>query len=156
MTHDAPGQLQQLIATSLGLVDLRSTPIQAAFPGVEVHANVIAGVIDESFKHRPTWVWGAEFMILLVSGILLIVLSPFLGPLRLWILGLVMLVLLVGVNIYLWNEKNLVMPLANSVTLIVVLYVLDVNSTPAEASRTVIRLLAELLEPADEAVRVTV
>ena len=112
--------------TSLGLADLRSTPIQAAFPGVEVHANFLAGLIDENFKHKPTWMWGAEFLVLLVSGLLMILLSPSLGPLRLWFLGAVMLVILIGANIYLWNEKNLVMPLANNITLIVVLYTLDV------------------------------
>ena len=112
--------------TSLGLADLRSTPVQAAFPGVEVHANFLAGLIDENFKHKPTWMWGAEFLVLLVSGMLMIVLSPFLGPLRLWFLGAVMLLVLIGANFYLWNEKNLVMPLANNITLIVVLYTLDV------------------------------
>lgn len=137
--------------TSLGLVDLRSTPVQAAFPGVEVHANVLAGLIDENFKHRPAWVWGAEFLVLLVSGLLMIALSPFLGPLRLWFLGAVMLLLLVGANVYLWNEKNLVMPLANSVTLIVVLYILDVMYgffTEAKGKRLVREAFSHYLSPA--------
>lgn len=112
--------------TSLGLVDLRATPIQAAFPGVEIHANVLAGILDESFRHRPEWVWGAELFLLLGIGTMMIAVSPFLKPLRLWLFSLAILAALAGLNLYLWNGQRLALPLANSLFLLVTLYITDV------------------------------
>ncbi|MCG6876508.1 MAG: CHASE2 domain-containing protein, partial [Betaproteobacteria bacterium] len=49
-----------LVGTSApGLVDLRATPVGSAFPGVEIHANLIAGMLDGNIKMRPAYVLGA-------------------------------------------------------------------------------------------------
>src|SRR5690606_25250848 len=34
-------------ATAAGLLDLRSTPVNKVFAGVEVHANLVSGMLDE-------------------------------------------------------------------------------------------------------------
>ncbi len=34
--------------TALGLQDMRSTPVAKVFPGVEVHANLISGILDQN------------------------------------------------------------------------------------------------------------
>lgn len=112
--------------TSLGLADIRATPVQATFPGVEIHANIIAGILDESFKQKPTWVWGAELFILITIGIIMMLISPFLGPVRLWLVSFVVIGTIVGGNYYAWDKHNLILPLANSVALVVVLYILNV------------------------------
>jgi adenylate cyclase len=39
--------------TALGLTDLRATPVNAAFPGVETHAALLSGALDGSLKTRP-------------------------------------------------------------------------------------------------------
>jgi adenylate cyclase len=45
-----------LVGTSAeGLFDLRSTPVQNLFPGVEIRANVIAGILDNRFPYKPPW-----------------------------------------------------------------------------------------------------
>ena len=137
--------------TSLGLVDIRATPVQATFPGVEIHANVIAGVLDESFKHRPAWIQGAELASLFSIGLLMIVMSPILGPARLLAFGLIILVIVVGSNFYLWNEKQLVMPLANSVVLVFILYITSVSYgyfTEAKQKRQVRTAFSHYLAPA--------
>src|SRR5204863_335391 len=45
-----PGELKGRIAlvgtTAPGLEDLRATPVNPSFPGVEIHANLIAGMLD--------------------------------------------------------------------------------------------------------------
>jgi len=39
-----------IVGSSLpGLMDLRSVPVQETFPGVEIHANVIHGIINDTF-----------------------------------------------------------------------------------------------------------
>ncbi|NIN36239.1 MAG: CHASE2 domain-containing protein, partial [Gammaproteobacteria bacterium] len=39
--------------TAPGLFDLRTVPVQKQYPGVEVHANLIAGIIDNTIKQHP-------------------------------------------------------------------------------------------------------
>ena len=39
--------------TAPGLLDLRATPVGEAYPGVEVHANLIAGILDGTIKQLP-------------------------------------------------------------------------------------------------------
>jgi adenylate cyclase len=39
--------------TAPGLMDVRATPAGEAFPGVEVHANLIAGALEGRLVHRP-------------------------------------------------------------------------------------------------------
>ncbi|MFP4487607.1 MAG: CHASE2 domain-containing protein, partial [Campylobacterales bacterium] len=59
-----------LIGTSAaGLLDLRSTPFESVYPGVEVHATVIENIITDNYLYRPSWAVGAE---LLVVGLLFI------------------------------------------------------------------------------------
>ena len=38
--------------TAKGLQDLRSTPLGADFPGVEIHASLVSGMLDGDMKHR--------------------------------------------------------------------------------------------------------
>jgi adenylate cyclase len=44
--------------TAPGLQDLRATPVNSEYPGVEVHANVIKSILDGRFKTRPDMALG--------------------------------------------------------------------------------------------------
>jgi adenylate cyclase len=53
-----------LIGTSAaGLLDLRSTPFESVYPGVEVHATVIENIITDNYIYRPSWSNGAELLV---------------------------------------------------------------------------------------------
>ncbi len=63
-----------LIGTSLpGLFDLRATPLQAAYPGVEVNANVIYQLLNGKFTRQMTETNQLIFLLVvgLVAGLLL-------------------------------------------------------------------------------------
>ncbi|MFZ9425741.1 MAG: adenylate/guanylate cyclase domain-containing protein, partial [Limnohabitans sp.] len=99
----------------------------AIFPGVEVHANLIAGMIspDEgSLKVMPGYVRGLEWIAVLVIGVLLAVLMAYLSPS--WSLGLVGLsVSVLGYTNYLAWQGGLVLPMASLLVLILTLYVVN-------------------------------
>ncbi|MDH3692063.1 MAG: CHASE2 domain-containing protein, partial [Gammaproteobacteria bacterium] len=116
------GRIALVGTTALGLVDLRTTPMHAAFPGVEIHANVISGMLDQTIRHRPAWTWGAEIALVLALGLILIVVSPFLGPLSLSVFAVVLAGVVFALNLYLWRSENLVMPLASNLLTIVGIY----------------------------------
>ena len=47
------GRIVLLGFTAPGLMDLRATPVSAVYPGVEVHANLISGMLDGRVPARP-------------------------------------------------------------------------------------------------------
>lgn len=113
--------------TAPGLVDARSTPVQNFYPGVEVHANLIAGILDQRILQKPAYTRGAELVILLAIGLLMTFLLPRLGPISALAASLGVLAATVGGNLYIWQAGNLVLPLASSLLLILCLFTLNVS-----------------------------
>ena len=102
-----------LIGTSaLGLADLRTTPVGTQYPGVEVHANVVDGLLNGGFPYRPEWEAGATVLSLLLTGLVLSFWLPALGPLAAMLVSAGTAVLLVGGNFWLWTAHGLDLPLA--------------------------------------------
>lgn len=121
------GRVVMVGTTAPGLMDLRSTPVGAAYPGVEVHANLIAGMLAGSIKEKPGYVLAIETLQLLLIGALLVFLLPLLSPLRATLLALTALAAMLSFNVWLWSSANLVLPLAASLLLILLLYALNMS-----------------------------
>ncbi len=120
------GRIVLLGTTSPGLMDLRATPVGGAYPGVEIHANLIAGILDGSIKQKPSYVLGAEVVLLLLCALLLTLLMPVLSPLRATLLALAALLAVAVLNYALWLG-GLVMPLASTLSVILALYALNMS-----------------------------
>jgi adenylate cyclase len=124
----APDALQGKVAligtTAPGLLDMRATPVQSIYPGVEIHANLVAGMLDREIKQKPLYVVGAEVVLLLVAGVAFALLIPALSPLWATAAAAAGLALVAGLNLALWHG-GLVLPLAASVMLIAAIYVLN-------------------------------
>ncbi len=73
------GQIVLIGTSAVGLFDLRATPLDAAVPGVEVHAQAIEQILAGSFLRRPDFADAAEITYMLVIGLLLIFLLPRIG-----------------------------------------------------------------------------
>ena len=73
------GKIALVGASAHGLQDLRATPVDSVFPGVEIHANLIAGILGGTIKEKPAFV-GAE-VVLLLGGLTLAILIPMLSAL---------------------------------------------------------------------------
>ena len=113
--------------TAPGLYDLRSAPVSEAFPGVEIHANMIAGMMDGTIMQKPPYVLGAEVALLLLCGVSMIVLLPLLSPLRAMLLTVSMVAALIGLNMLVWLQGNVVLPLASSLIMVALLFALDMS-----------------------------
>ena len=113
--------------TALGLADLRATPVSAIYPGVEVHANLIAGMISPDpgvLKAMPGYVRGLEWLAVLVLGALLAIFMALMSPS--WSLGLVGVTVggLGYANYQAW-QAGLVLPMASLLVLILTIYVVN-------------------------------
>jgi adenylate cyclase len=113
--------------TAPGLFDLRATPVDRVYPGVEIHANLIAGMIDGTIKQRPPYVLGAEVLLLLLCGTVMAMVLPFANPLRVTLITLLVLAAVFGVNLLVWTKGNLVLPLASGMLLIALLFALNMS-----------------------------
>jgi adenylate cyclase len=92
--------------------------VQGVYPGVEVHANIIAGLLDGSFMRQPEWAQGVEFLVLLVVGVLLGLLLPNLSALWMSVSTLLVTALVVGGNFYVWQKLDFILPVATTMALI--------------------------------------
>jgi adenylate cyclase len=108
-------------------MDLRATPVDAAYPGVEVHANLISGMLDGVIKHKPPFILGADVLLVLVAGMVMAFLLPRLSPLRATIVGLIVLLFLLSVNFAFWHVSHVVLPLANGLMAVALLYALNMS-----------------------------
>ncbi|BBO21648.1 MAG: guanylate cyclase [Rhodocyclaceae bacterium] len=135
-----PGELKGKIAligtTAPGLLDLRATPVGEAYPGVEIHANLISGMLDGAIKQKPSYVLGAEVVILLLSGLVMVFLLPLLNPLRATLASLLVLLFVVTVNLFFWHYGNLVLPLGTGLLMVLALFALNMSYGYFVESRT--------------------
>ncbi|NVM21238.1 MAG: adenylate/guanylate cyclase domain-containing protein [Desulfobacterales bacterium] len=136
--------------TAPGLQDLRSTPVQNVYAGVEVHANLISGFLDQTVKHKPSYVAGIEFVTLAFIGLLISFLLPRLSPLWSVAVAGAILVITIKTNLYMWEKGNIVMPLASSVLLTLALFVLHMSYgffVEARSKRQITKLFGQYVPP---------
>jgi adenylate cyclase len=97
-----------LIGTSAaGLLDLKTTPIDAAIPGVEVHAQVLESILTNAMLSAPNYAIGAELTAAAVIGLAIIALAPFLNAALLLVFGVTIIGLMVGSSWYLFTQQKL-------------------------------------------------
>ncbi len=120
------GALVLVGTTAPGLQDIRVTPVNAEYPGVEVHANLVKSILDGRFKARPDYAHNLEFALVMVAGLVLSGLLAVLSPLKATLLTALALAACVAVNFYLYSQQDVVIDGAALLLLIGALFVLNV------------------------------
>lgn len=82
------GKIVLVGSSAAGLRDIRQTTLGERIPGVEIHSQVIDQIMDGIFLNRPDWMNGLEIFLTIISGLILLVSMPFLGPILSALLGL--------------------------------------------------------------------
>jgi adenylate cyclase len=121
--------------TAKGLLDLRATPVAPDFPGVEVHANLVSGILGPpgeggaatNLKNNPAYTLGGEFVLLLASGLVRALVLPALSPVVAALTSLALLAGIVGTNLAIWHWGNLVFPLASGLVMVLVLFLFNMS-----------------------------
>lgn len=67
-------------ATAIGIYDIRATPFENVYPGVEIHANIIDNILTGDFLYRPGWTFFIDVAIILIAGIILGLVLPKMSP----------------------------------------------------------------------------
>jgi adenylate cyclase len=97
-----------LIGTSaVGLNDIKTTPVDPALPGVEVHAQVLESALTRGVLSQPNYGIAIEFCAAFLFGILVIAFAPLFGPVSLVAVGALFASLLVGTSWYFYTQHRL-------------------------------------------------
>ncbi len=75
---DIEGKIAIIGTSAAGLLDLRATPFESVYPGVEVHANVMDNILTEDFIFKPSWVDGLNLLHILILSLLIIMIIAYL------------------------------------------------------------------------------
>src|SRR5262249_43617227 len=73
---DIEGRIILVGTRAPGLLDLRATPVDAAVPGIDVHAQVLEHLLTGTFLERPDYAIAVEEFVILALGIMLAVVLP--------------------------------------------------------------------------------
>ena len=111
-------------STAPGLADLRVTPFSSTFPGVEIHAHLIAGMLDGTTRATPPWANDARLATVLLLGALLTFVLLRFGPAAGLVATLALLGVLLAAYAYAWS-RFLVVPMAAPVVTVFGLYALN-------------------------------
>jgi adenylate cyclase len=126
-----------LMGTSApGLMDMRSTPVGEVYPGVEVHANMISGILNQTIKQKPSYVLGIEVVLLLLIGVTSSFLLPLLNPVKVALVSFGTIFAIVVGNGLVWQYGNMALPLAGVILMVLVLFALNMSYGYFVESRT--------------------
>ncbi len=64
------GKIIFLGTSAAGLKDIRISPLDPVFPGVEVHATIVDNILSNDFIQRPDWIPGLELAGILLWGLI--------------------------------------------------------------------------------------
>lgn len=128
------GKIVLVGTTAPGLKDLRATPVQTDYPGVETHANIISAALDTDsadtardgrrFKQRPSWAVGADALMLAIVGALLVWVLPRVSLATGSLLTLTVVAAWIGANALFWRN-GYVLALALPLIFFVSVYALN-------------------------------
>lgn len=79
--EEVEGFIVLLGSSATGLQDLHATPLRISMPGVAVHAQIIEQLIHGEHLSRPDWASGAERLLMILLGVLVVALGYRIGPL---------------------------------------------------------------------------
>jgi adenylate cyclase len=129
-----------LIGTSaVGLLDIKTTPLDPFVPGVDVHAQLLEIMLDEAFQamalaqgkiaeidspflSRPNYADGAEISAMVVVGVALMILIPLIGAAWSLAVAVVSIGGLMGASWYAFDRMGMLIDLSYPAVATFVLY----------------------------------
>ncbi|MBI5874793.1 MAG: CHASE2 domain-containing protein, partial [Deltaproteobacteria bacterium] len=109
-------------STAIGIYDMRVTPFEGIYPGVEIHATVIDNILNKRFLVRPQWFGLMDILVILGIGVFLGIIVPRLNVTA----GLSAVVAFLGgyiyLSLYLFNNKGLLLNITYPVLAVVITY----------------------------------
>ena len=117
------GHLVFIGTSAAGLLDIKATPVDAAIPGVEVHAQLLQNIMDKVYLMRPAWAIGAEVIAIGLVGLLLVGLVPFLGSVWTLLIGLISVIGLMALSWWIYQSAGMLLDMIYAAFAVFLVYV---------------------------------
>ncbi|MBT1516163.1 adenylate/guanylate cyclase domain-containing protein [Bradyrhizobium sp. SRL28] len=101
------GKLVLIGTSAVGLNDIKTTPVERAMPGVEIHAQVLETTLSGEVISTPIYGIVVEFATALLFGLLVIAFAPLFGPITLVALGGAFATALIGTSAFFYTQHRL-------------------------------------------------
>ena len=138
-------------SSATGLHDDKTTPLDGALPGVEVHAQLLETIMSGTFLATPDWADAAELLLIAGAGLVMIVLVPITGARWTLLIFVLLGAALAAGSAYLYRAHALMIDVSLPLLATAALYTLLVyaNYSREESQRRHIRsAFAQYLSPA--------
>lgn len=116
------GKIAFVGTSAIGLADLINTPFTTGFPGVGVHAIVAQNILDGEFPFRPVWMPGAILILQIFLVLAYMWLFKDRRPLVMVSLGVLSLILIFGIDLWVWMRWKIDTPILSIVVLTVMMF----------------------------------
>ncbi|EIJ43022.1 putative transmembrane sensor domain protein [Beggiatoa alba B18LD] len=113
--------------TAQGLLDLRPTPVANVYPGVEIHATLLAGILEGKIMQDPAYADAMEIVLLLFIGLVMILILPIFNPLVAMLGTVLVIMFMFWLNIRILEELHLIFPLASALLLMLSLFLFNMS-----------------------------
>ncbi len=106
------GRLILIGTSSVGLLDIKTTPLDAAIPGVEIQAQVLENALTKSVLAYPNYAPAVELLAALLFGIIILIFAPTVGALPLLVLGIAVGAALTAGSWYFYDQRGILLDLS--------------------------------------------
>jgi adenylate cyclase len=137
---DFDGAIALVGTSAKGLLDFRATPLGADFPGVEIHASMLAAMLNGAFRSTPANAGQIEALIMLVTGLMVVFAIPYRRPLVNALGVVVVVATVIAFNLLLWIKASSVVPVATTLVMLVVLFAWNMLSGFMREARKIRRV----------------
>jgi adenylate cyclase len=125
LDQEIKGKLVFIGSSATAIGDLRATAISPIFAGVEIHAAIALGIIDEYLPHRPVWGKGLSILSIAGLGCLLGFVLPRLGIISGFLTTVSLIGAVFATGRWAWLQKDLVIDIFPAIFTISSLYIIN-------------------------------
>jgi len=129
------GKIALIGATGLGLLDYQTIPNGQRIPGIEIHAQILESIFEDSLLQRPEFLRNVERVVLLVSGLILILAVPAVKPRMAAFIYAVLIAGLLAAGFALYYWQHMLVDVAWPVAVCTILFGVMLTGTLTEADR---------------------
>ncbi len=105
------GKLVFIGSSALGLGDLKPTPVQIIYPGLEIQSTIAASILMKIFVYQPSWTMSIQVILVIIIGLFLTLILPFVSFSKSIFAGALLFALVIFSDFYLWFKHGIDFPI---------------------------------------------
>lgn len=120
------GKIVFIGTSAIALGDIHATAVEGVYPGVEVHATIAHGILEDKFNYKPSWALGAEVFLTVIFGLIFVFVFPFLGPRTLGLIIFIVPVAFVLLNNEILERTGLIISILIPIAIVILFAVVNI------------------------------